>query len=82
MTKTEDALLAREYLYSFAQTILADIHEDATDEQANVELTQALKANLHFAQLARTACGMWAVRRSQLIFVLADQPVAQVTLDG
>lgn len=79
MTNTDDALRAREYLYSFAQTILADIPEDATDEQANVELAQALLKNARFEKLACTAGGMWAVRRSQLIFVLADQPAPSVT---
>lgn len=68
MTKTGDALRAREYLYSFAQTILADIPEDATDGQANTVLEQALKRNPHFVALAQTACGMWRVRRSQLKF--------------
>lgn len=79
MTDTEDTLRAREYLYSFAQTILTDMPEDATDEQANVELAQSLLKNTHFEKLACTAGGMWAVRRSQLIFVLADQPAPSVT---
>lgn len=73
MNNTEDALRAREYLYSFAQSILSDLPEDATDGQANTILEQALKQNPHFDALAQTACGMWRVRRSQLVFVLTKQ---------